>query len=314
MTGSVKSHIKQAFPAMVIVLIMVIGTSIASEGFLTIPNLRNVMTQTSILIVIATAQSFALLTGGIDMSISSVMSLTTIITATFSTHGTFGLLSAILLSIIAGGLIGAVNGTGICYYRIPAMIITISTQVFVKGICLILMPSSGGKIHPGFVRFMRIKIGMFSMPFIIAVCFCIIAFFILHYSRFGRNLYAIGNNELYAEQSGINVKNNMISIYMLISITAVMAGWMLAARIASGNPLAGDSYTMDSIAAPVIGGISMNGGLGTVVGTFLGSVILSLINNIMNNLGISPYFQYIIKGSLLMVSLMLFQFRRKKVL
>lgn len=140
----------------------------------------------------------------------------------------------------------------------------------------------------------------------------VIMFLVLHKTRYGRDVYSVGNGELYAEQSGINTKKVVIITYVLAGMIAASSGIILSARIASGNPLVGDSYAMDSVAAAVVGGISMNGGVGSVIGALFGSIILSLINNMMNNLGISPYFQYIIKGALLMISLMVFQIKRRK--
>lgn len=312
MKGSIKYHVRQAIPSLVIMLLMVTAASVASPRFFTVANLRNVLTQTSVLAVVSIAQCMVLFIGGIDMSVSSVISLSTIFVAMFSGEGWGGLVFSILLALIMGMAVGFVNGVGIVRFRIPAMIITISTQAFVKGICLILMPSSGGKVNQMFVRFIKTKIGVFSVAFLLAVISYGIVYLILHYTRFGRNIYAIGNGELYAGQSGINTKKVTVLVYVSAGFIAACSGILLSARISSGNPLVGDSYAMDSVAAAVIGGVSMNGGIGTVIGALCGAIILSLINNIMNSLGTSPYYQYIIKGLLLMFSLMLFQLKRGK--
>lgn len=160
---------------------------------------------------------------------------------------------------------------------------------------------------------MKTRIGILNISILLAIAMYILAFFILHYTRFGRNIYAIGNGEVYAEQSGIKVKKNILIVYMISGMIAAFAGVLLSARISTGNPLVGDSYAMDSVAAAVVGGVSMNGGVGSVVGAFFGAVILTLINNIMNNMGISPYFQYIAKGIVLVASLMIFQIKRKEI-
>lgn len=312
MTGSVKSHLKQALPSAVIMVVMVAAAAVCSSGFLRTANIRNILTQTAVLAIVAVAQSIVLFIGGIDMSVSSVISFSTIILAMFSSGSTAGLLGAIFLALLAGAVTGLVNGVGIVYFKIPAMIITISTQAFLKGICLILMPGSGGKVNEGFVRFMKTRFGVFTLMFVTAVILYVIVYLVMHNTSYGRKVYAVGNSELYAEQSGINTKKIIISIYILSGIVAAFAGIALASRISTGNPLVGDSYAMDSVAAAVVGGISMNGGIGSVVGALFGAMILSLINNIMNNVGISPYYQYIIKGLLLMVSLMLFQIKRRK--
>ena len=192
------------------------------------------------------------------------------------------------------------------------MIITISTQAFLKGIALILMPSSGGKVNQAFVKVIKTRVGIFSVAFLLAVLTYASAWLVLHYTRFGSRIYAVGNGELYAEQSGIDTKKITVMVYVLSGLIAAFGGIILSARISSGNPLVGDSYAMDSVAAAVIGGISMNGGVGTIAGALSGAVILTLINNIMNSMGISPYYQYILKGALLMFSLMLFQIKRRR--
>ena len=312
MRGSVKTHMKQAVPSMIIMVIMIVVASIASDRFLTAANLRNVLTQAAVLAIVSIAQCMALFIGGIDMSVSSVISISTIWVAMFSSTGTAGLLGSLILAVLVGVLVGLVNGLGVVKFKIPAMIITISTQAFVKGIALVLMPSSGGKVNQGFADFIRTRFGIFSIAFLTAIVLYVLIWVVLHYTGFGRKVYAVGNGELYAEQSGINTKKITIQVYIISGVIAAIAGIVLSARISSGNPLVGDNYAMDSVATAVIGGVSMNGGIGSVAGALFGAVILTLINNIMNSMGISPYYQYIIKGALLMFSLVLFQMKRRK--
>lgn len=313
MTGSVKKQVKQAVPSLAVLVIMILTAAILSPTFRNAYNIRNIAAQAAVLSVVAIAQCKVLFIGGIDMSVSSVISFSTILIALFSQETLQTTLFSILLALLAGALTGMINGTGIVVFQIPAMIITISTQAFLKGICLILMPSSGGKVNPEFAALLKTRIGILNVSILLAIAMYIVMFFILHYTRFGRNIYAIGNGEVYAEQSGIKVKKNILIVYMLSGIIAAFAGILLSARISTGNPLVGDSYAMDSVAAAVVGGVSMNGGVGSVVGAFFGAVILTLINNIMNNMGISPYFQYIAKGIVLVASLMIFQIKRKEI-
>lgn len=312
MAGSVKKQVKQAIPALIIVIVMVLAASIISPSFRNSYNIRNIAAQAAVLAVAAIAQCTVLFIGGIDMSVSSVISLSTIMVAMYSGDTMGGIAVSILCALGAGVITGLVNGIGVVKFQIPAMIITISTQAFLKGICLILMPSSGGKVNPEFVSFMKTRIGILNISIIFAFVLYFLAFFILHYTRFGRNVYAIGNGEKYAEQSGIKVKKNIIIVYILSGIIAAAAGVLLSVRISTGNPLVGDSYAMDSVTAAVVGGVSMNGAVGSVIGAFFGAIILTLINNIMNNIGISPYYQYIAKGIILVLSLMIFQIKRKE--
>lgn len=312
MTGSIKKQMKQAIPSLVIVAIMVVVASVVSPSFRNAYNLRNIFAQVAVLAVASVAQSFVLLIGGIDMSIGSIISMSTIMCALYSGETIKGVCLSILFAVGIGMVTGIVNGIGVVKFQIPAMIITISTQAFLKGICLILMPSSGGKVNAGFVGFMKTRIGVLNLSILFAIMLYLFAFYMLHYTKFGRQIYAIGNGERYAKQSGIRVEKNIVIVYVLSGVIAAVAGILLSARISTGNPLVGDSYAMDSVTAAVVGGISMNGGIGTVMGAFFGAIILTLINNVMNNIGISPYYQYIAKGLILVLSLMIFQLKRKE--
>lgn len=312
MTGSIKKQMKQAIPSVFIVVIMIVIAAVVSPTFRNAYNLRNIAAQVAVLAVVAIAQCCVLFIGGIDMSVSSIISISTIMVALYSTESAGGVVFSIFMAVGIGVLTGLVNGIGVVKFQIPAMIITISTQAFLKGICLILMPSSGGKVNPGLVSFMKTRVGILNVSVILAILLYVIAFFVMHYTRFGRNVYAIGNGEKYAEQSGIKVKKNIMTVYILSGVIAAIAGVLLSARISTGNPLVGDSYAMDSVTAAVVGGVSMNGGIGSVIGAFLGAIILTLVNNIMNNVGISPYYQYIAKGLILVMSLMIFQIKRKE--
>lgn len=312
MTGSVKNHLKKALPAYVILIAIVVVVALISPSFRKVGNIRNIIAQCSVLAVVAIAQTNVLLIGGIDMSVSSVISFSTIMVAMFSADSGLGLAGSIVLAVAVGALTGLVNGIGVVRFKIPAMIITISTQAFLKGICLILMPSSGGKVNTEFAAFLKTKIGVFNVSAVIALILFALFFVMYHYTRFGRSIYAVGNNELSAAQSGINTPRTIVLTYVISGVVAALAGVILSARIATGNPLVGDSYAMDSVAAAVVGGVSMNGGVGTVIGALAGAVIMSLINNVINNMGISPYYQYITKGLVLVVSLMIFQMKRRK--
>lgn len=312
LTGSVKKHLKQAVPAYVILAAIIIIVSMISPTFRKVGNIRNIIAQTAVLAVVAIAQSNVLFIGGIDMSVSSILSFSTISVAMFSMKGTVGLVGSIALALGVGALTGLVNGIGVVKFRIPAMIITISTQAFLKGICLILMPSSGGKVLPAFSKFLKMRFGVINMSAIIALVLYAVFFVFYHYTGFGRKIYAIGNGERYAAQSGIPVNRTIVITYIISGVVSAIAGLLLAARISTGNPLVGDSYAMSSVAAAVVGGISMNGGIGTVFGALAGSIIMQLINNVINNMDISPYYQYITKGLVLVLSLLIFQLKRRK--
>jgi ribose/xylose/arabinose/galactoside ABC-type transport system permease subunit len=311
MIGSIKKNVRQAVPSYIILLLMIIFAIVVSPLFRRMGNARNIFAQSSILAVVAIAQSLVLLIGGIDMSVGAVVSFSTISMAMFSSLSGAGLFFGIVLALAVGALTGLVNGIGFVKFRIPPMIITLSTDALLKGICLILMPSSGGKVSTAFALFAKHRFGVLNVSFLIAILLYVVVFLGLHYSRFGRQVYAIGNNADYAQYSGIDIRKKTILVYVAAGVIAAIAGILLSARISVGNPLVGENYSMDSIAAGVVGGISMNGGIGSIIGALSGTLILSLISNIMNLMRVSPYFQYIIKGLILVFSLLIFQIKRR---
>ena len=310
--GSVRKHLKQAVPSYVILAVIIIAVSIISPSFRKAGNIRNVIAQCAVLAIVSIAQTNVLLIGGIDMSVSSIISFGTISIAMFSSYGTLGLAGSILLALAVGALTGLINGIGVVRFRIPAMIITISTQAFLKGICLILMPKSGGKVDQAFASFLKMRFGVINVSAIIALVLYLVFFIIYHRTQFGRRIYAVGNGEIAAAQSGVPVKRTIILTYVISGLISAVAGILLAARISTGNPLVGDTYAMNSVASAVVGGVSMTGGVGTVLGALSGSIIMSLINNVINNMDISPYYQYITRGLVLVVSLLIFQLRRRR--
>lgn len=198
LTGSVKKHVKQAIPAYVILAAIVVLIAIVSPSFRKVGNIRNIIAQCAVLAIVAIAQSNVLFIGGIDMSVSSVISFSTIMVAMFSADSALGLAGSVILALAVGALTGLVNGIGVVKFRIPAMIITISTQAFLKGICLILMPTSGGKVNTAFAAFLKTRLGVINVSAILALMLFAAFFVVYHYTRFGRSIYAIGNGEVYA--------------------------------------------------------------------------------------------------------------------
>lgn len=312
MKGSVNKHVRQAVPAYVILAAILVAVSIVSPSFRKVGNIRNVIAQCAVLAIVAIAQTNVLLIGGIDMSVSSVISFSTIAVAMFSQSSGLSLLGSIALALAAGAATGLINGIGVVHLKIPAMIITISTQALLKGICLILMPSSGGKVNAEFAAFLKLRFGVINISAMIALILYALFFVLYHDTRYGRRMYAVGNGEACAAQSGVPVGRTIICTYVVSGVLAAIAGVVLSARIATGNALVGDSYAMNSVAAAVVGGVSMNGGLGSVAGALAGAIIMSLINNVINNMDISPYYQYITKGLVLVLSLLIFQLKRRK--
>lgn len=310
-TGSLRKHLKLAIPAYTLVIIMMAAASFVSPKFLTANNLKNIVSQATTLATASIGQTFVLLLGGIDLSTGSTISLGTVIVAKLSSIDGIGIPLSIVLALMAGALIGAANGVGIVKFKIPPMIMTISMSSFVKGISLLWMPKSGGEVSMEMMEFFTKRMGIFNTSSILMlICYAGI-FVVLHQTRFGRNIYAAGNDENHARQSGILTDRVIVSAYLVSGMFAALAGILLAMRIFSGDALVGDAYSMDSVAAAVIGGISLTGGLGTVLGTLAGAFVLGMINNVMNMMKVYAYYQYIIKGAILVFALLIFRLRRR---
>lgn len=311
-TGSLKRHLKLALPACILVVVMMTAASFMSPKFMTVNNIKNVISQATTLATAAIGQTFVLLLGGIDLSTGSTISMGTVIVAKLSSISGIGIPLSIAAAFFAGALIGTVNGIGIVKFKIPPMIMTISMSSFVKGMGLLWLPKSGGKVSMEMMEFFTARFGILNTSSILMLLSYAGIFVILHQTRFGRTIYASGNDENHARQSGINTNRVVVSAYLISGVFAALAGILLAMRIFSGDALVGDAYSMDSVAAAVIGGISLTGGVGTVAGTLAGSFVLGMINNVMNMMKVNAYYQYIIKGAILVFALLIFRLKRRR--
>lgn len=301
--GSYKRHAKLAIPSYFILLIMVVTASVASTHFRNVTNYYNIINQVAPLAIITLGQTTMMLSGGIDLSVGNLAALTTCVFATFNIS--IGFLPTLILCIAIGILVGLINGFGVTKLGVPPMIMTLSMMSILKGTSLLISPKPGGTIPEGMYRFFSFTSGPVS-TLLILVLISFIAFFILiHMTRFGRYVYAVGGNEINAKRNGINVDKTRIITYILCSLCATIAGIILAARISSGDALIGESFGLDSVTAVVVGGTSMAGGVGGITGVLGGALLVSIISNFLNFLGIDPVVQYIFKGLVLIIALAL---------
>jgi ribose transport system permease protein len=310
--GSTLKHVKLSIPAYGVLLVLLVVTSLLSPTFRTADNFTNIISQVAPLAIVTIGQTIVLLLGGIDLSVGSVVSMATIIMALYSDQGALGLPGSILLCLAAGALVGLINGIGIIRFRVPPLIMTLSTMTIVKGISLYLMPAPGGMVSIKFMEFMTGGWGLLTVMGILVLMLYVLFFVILSSTRFGRYIYATGGEQTYAQKSGLPVNKINIGGYVLAALMASVAGMVLSARLFSGDPVVGDVYSLDSIAAAVVGGTSLFGGIGGVVGSLAGVFIMSMTNNVLNMLNIFAYYQYIVKGLILVLALFLFQFKRRR--
>ncbi len=310
--GSFGKHAQLALPVYIVLILLLIITASISASFRTVDNFANIISQFTPLAIAAIGQTLVLLLGGIDLSVGSVISFATVIMAMFSSTSPAGLVLSILIAIGVGILTGTINGLGIVTLNIPPLIMTLSTMSIIKGISLFLMPSPGGMVSVEFMEFVTQNWGIVSVMGLLVLILYGIFFMILTSTKTGRSIYATGGDLNSATKMGIPVLRTTIIGYGLSGALAAVAGIILSARIFSGDPVVGDTYSMDSVAAAVVGGTSLFGGIGGIIGTLAGAVLLSLTNNILNMLNVFAYYQYIIKGVILVLALFLFQLWGRK--
>ncbi len=310
--GSFGKHTRLAIPVYIVLILLLIITAAVSASFRTVDNFINIISQFTPLAIVAIGQTLVLLLGGIDLSVGSVISSATVIMAMFSSSSPANLALSILIAVGVGILTGVINGLGIVKLNIPPLIMTLSTMSVIKGISLFLMPSPGGMVSVEFMEFVTQSWGIVSIMGLLVLILYGIFFMILTSTKTGRSIYATGGDLNSATKMGIPVLRTTILGYGLSGALAAVAGIMLAARIFSGDPIVGDTYSMDSVAAAVVGGTSLFGGIGGIVGTLAGAVLISLTNNILNMLNVFAYYQYIVKGVILVLALILFQLWGRK--
>ncbi len=300
--------------SLVVLVLLVIVCSVLSPHFLTGNNIGNLSDQMAVFGVLACAQMLAILSGGIDLSVGSVLALGAFFAAAMSSHGIF---VAIVVALAATGLVGLVNGIGIAYTRVPPFIITLAMLSIARGLSLQFASmannastsgagASAVSVAPG-SGFQNVA--ETPLPFIpwnipsgalIAVLAFIALAALLRYTPFGRHVFAVGGNEAAALLLGVRVKRVKIAVYTCSGMLAGLAGILYASRQVSAPPTAGVTYELDAIAAVVVGGTLLTGGVGTVRGTFVGLMIIQILPNIFNLLGLGSNWQQVARGVVLL--------------
>ncbi len=296
-------------------LLLCVVLSLANEYFLTWGNWANVLRQTSINGILAIGMTFVILCGGIDLSVGSVLALAGMVAASLVT----GLsaqppLLAIAAGILAGTALGSVNGLLVARLSVPPFVATLGMLSVARGLTFIYsdgMPIPN--LSPGFRFIGQGDVFRVPMPVIILLGVFAVFYFLLTYTTYGRYVYAVGGSEKSAKTSGINTRLITFSVYAISGALAGLAGQILAARTTSALPQAGIAYELDAIAAVVIGGTSLSkGGVGSLVGTLFGALIIGVINNGLDLMGVSSYYQQVIKGIIIVAAVLLDAFTRKR--
>lgn len=266
--------------------------------FFTPENLLNVLRQTSINGVIAVGMTFVIVTGGIDLSVGSVLALAAVLACQCARNPHLPWMVPILVGLGAGLAVGWLNGILVAKHRLAPFIVTLGTMTAARGAALVCT-------HGRPVFGLSSAFGWFgsgAVPIFIFLLIVVLGALVLHRTRFGRHVFAVGGNELAARVSGIETDRVLIWVYALTGALTGLAGIVLSSRVMSASPALGEGYELNAIAAVVIGGASLNGGVGTITGSLVGALIIGVMNNGLDMLNVSSYWQQIVKGLIIVLA------------
>ncbi|WP_113930609.1 ribose ABC transporter permease [Bacillus sp. P14.5] len=301
-----KEMLQKLGPLLGLVVIVII-LSILSPSFFELNNILNILRQVSINALIAFGMTYIILTGGIDLSVGSMLALGSAITAGAMASGMDPIL-AMLLGLLAGAAMGAFNGLIITKGRVAPFIATLATMTIFRGLTLVYTngrPITG--LSDSFSFQMIGKGYLFGIPFPVITMFFSFAvlWFILKRTTFGRGVYSVGGNEEASRLAGLGVDKIKMGVYTLTGMLSVLAGIILTSRLNSAQPTAGTAYELDAIAAVVLGGTSLTGGRGWIFGTLVGALIIGVLNNGLNLMNVSSFYQQVVKGGVILLAVLL---------
>lgn len=293
------------FILILILAVMVVLFGILNSNFLSMNNMLNVLRQISIYGIMAAGMTVVLLCGHIDISVGSVVAFSGVVAAYCVKAGT-GMFTATVAAILAAMLIGLFNGLVTVRFALPSMLVTLGTQQAVRGMGYVVtngrpvygLPEWFGDLGGGYL------LGI-PRPVIILIAVAIVSIVYLKYTRFGRDIYAVGGNKEAARLCGIHAKRVIVSALAICAGCAGLSGAIWASRLTSGQPTVGMGYEMQVIAAAVIGGTSLNGGQGNIARSFIGALILGVLYNGLNLVGVSPYWQLVATGFIIILAIVL---------
>lgn len=280
---------------------------LVSESFRSLYNITNLITQCVPLACVALGQTLVIISGGIDMSVGSTISVCTCVAAKLmNTDSPAQVAFGAAAVVLTGVAVGLINGAGINFAKVPPMITTLCTSTALSGVALWILPMAGGKVNSDFARFVYRKWTIVSFPLIVMLVLFLVMRTLLHRTRTGVDIYAIGRDPRIAKTVGVNVRAASMKTYMLCGLCAGITGLLLACRMRVGDPTCGTVYSMDSITAAVVGGTSMAGGVGLLSGTVAGAFLIGMLSNIMNSLAVNQFYQYVVKGGLLVLAMVIY--------
>ena len=306
-SGSRKSNIIDALKVnggvlAAFILIFVIS-SVLTTRFLTVSNMMTILRTNATTALCAFGMTFVILTGNIDLSVGSFMTLCGCLSAMLIAEAGMHTFAAIGVALLVSVVFGTINGLLITKMKIPAFIATLATMNALRGACYVMTNGKPVVFSKGiFTNIGGGYIGIFPLPAVYMIVALVILWIILNQTKFGRCIYAVGGNLMAAKYSGVNTDRTVIIVYIISGIMSACSGILLISRLGSGQPTVGEGAELDAIASCVVGGVSMNGGSGTLFGTFIGCLLMGVISNILNLIGVNSYIQLIVKGVIIVLS------------
>lgn len=296
--------------ALVGLVVLCVAMFIATPDFLTVSNVTNIAIQVSTIAVLAFGMTFVIVAGGIDLSVGSVAALSAMSSAWMFVHGGTPDVLSLVIGLIVGAIAGAVTGFATAYGKLPSFIASLAMLSIARGLTMVI--SDGNPIDtPKSVSWLGSDVGPIPVPIIILVVSALVAWFILRFTVIGQSMYAVGGNVEAARLSGLPVKRILVIVFALSGVFAALAGMLLSGRLDSVQPTAATGYELDAIAAVVIGGASLAGGVGRVSGTLIGALVLAVIRNGLNLLNVSSFWQQVVIGLVIAVAVLVDVLRRK---
>ena len=298
--------------ALVGLVILCLALFIATPRFLTAANLVNVGIQVSTIAVMAFGLTFVIVAAGIDLSVGSGAALSAMVSSYWVSTAELPGGLAIVIGLLVGAACGWVTGAMSAYGKLPTFIASLAMLTIVRGLTLVI--SDGRPIPTGdAVSFLGSDVGVIPVPIIVLVLSAIVAGFVLNYTVIGKNAFAVGGNTEAARLSGIPVKRVLVTVFVISGIFSALSGMILAGRLDSAQPTLASGYELDAIAAVVIGGASLSGGVGRISGTLIGALVLAVIRNGLNLLSVSAFWQQVVIGLVIAIAVGFDVFRRKNV-
>lgn len=304
------SGIRRSIPYFIvyglIAVLMVYGTA-SSDRFLTERNLLNILRQSVFIGTVAFGQTLVILSGGIDLSVGSVVKVSVLVAAILMNGEPANIPAAVLAIIAIGVVVGLVHATVITRFKVAPFIATLGTYSILRGIAYTISSTPIGRAAPEVVSFYDLKIGPFYALTVLFLLLFVLGVFVLRRTRFGRYIYALGGNEQVARLSGIRVTRIKFSVYILCSLLAALTGLFALSRSGVGDPNIGEGLELEAITAVVLGGTSLFGGRGGLIGTFGAVILLGLVGNLLVVLNVNQWLRDLIEGAIIVIAVALYK-------